>query len=97
MGSFLEVRSNLREFIRSESLAVIREISDRNTEHKILILDFLVRAFALAGDVEARDFYSATFTEYIILEIYVVRFFSFLGEIILNIANRFSPISCLHD
>lgn len=57
--SFLEVRSSLREFMRSESLSVIREIAEKNVEHKILILDFFVRAFALAGDVEARNFYSA--------------------------------------
>ncbi|KAJ9698771.1 hypothetical protein PVL29_007705 [Vitis rotundifolia] len=51
--SFLEVRSSLREFMRSESLSVIREIAEKNVEHKILILDFFVRAFALAGDVES--------------------------------------------
>ena len=47
--------------MRSESLSVIREIEGKNVEHKILILDFLVRAFALVGDVEAKKFLLYTF------------------------------------
>ncbi|KAF5930756.1 hypothetical protein HYC85_031629 [Camellia sinensis] len=51
--SLLEVRSSLREFTRRESLCIIREIADKSVEHKLFILEFLVRAFALVGDIEA--------------------------------------------
>ncbi|KAM7522030.1 hypothetical protein LguiA_011932 [Lonicera macranthoides] len=50
--SLLQLRSSLREFMRHESLRVIHEISDKSAEHKLLILDFFVRAFALADDIE---------------------------------------------
>lgn len=48
--------------MRSESLYVIREIEEKNVERKILILDFLVRASALVGDVEAKKFLLCTFS-----------------------------------
>ncbi|XP_028112159.1 uncharacterized protein LOC114310381 [Camellia sinensis] len=51
--SLLEVRSSLREFTRRESLCIIREIADKSVEHKLFILEFLVRAFALVGDIES--------------------------------------------
>ncbi|CAL5426917.1 unnamed protein product [Camellia sinensis] len=51
--SLLEVRSSLREFTRRESLCIIREIADKSIEHKLFILEFLVRAFALVGDIES--------------------------------------------
>ncbi|KAI8523519.1 hypothetical protein RHMOL_Rhmol13G0080500 [Rhododendron molle] len=51
--SLLEVRSSLSDFIRRESLSVIREIADKSVEHKLSVVEFFVRAFALAGDVEA--------------------------------------------
>ncbi|XP_021720982.1 uncharacterized protein LOC110688523 [Chenopodium quinoa] len=49
----LEFRSTLKEFLRSESLIAIREASGKSVEHKLLILDFLVRAFAIVDDVES--------------------------------------------
>lgn len=52
LKSLLQLRSSLREFMRNESLRVIHEISDKSAEHKLLILEFFVRAFALADDVE---------------------------------------------
>ncbi|KAL5580648.1 hypothetical protein UlMin_013090 [Ulmus minor] len=51
--SSMEVRSSLREFIRSESVSVIRENAEKHVEEKLLVLDFLVRTFALIGDVES--------------------------------------------
>ncbi|PON40020.1 hypothetical protein PanWU01x14_300440 [Parasponia andersonii] len=51
--SSMEVRSSLWEFIRSESMSIIRENAEKPVEKKLLDLDFLVRAFALLGDVEA--------------------------------------------
>ncbi|XP_056687690.1 protein DOUBLE-STRAND BREAK FORMATION [Spinacia oleracea] len=49
----LEFRSELKEFLRSESLIAIREASEKPVEHKLLILDFLVRAFAIVDDLES--------------------------------------------
>ncbi|XP_021716273.1 uncharacterized protein LOC110684171 [Chenopodium quinoa] len=49
----LDFRSRLKEYLRSESLIVIHEASERSVEQKLLILDFLVRAFAIVGDVES--------------------------------------------
>ncbi|KAA8549460.1 hypothetical protein F0562_001144 [Nyssa sinensis] len=51
--SLLEVQSGLREFMRDECLCVIHGIADKSVEHKLYILDFFVRAFALVGDVES--------------------------------------------
>ncbi|KAM5583108.1 protein DOUBLE-STRAND BREAK FORMATION [Rosa sericea] len=51
--SSVEVRSGLRQFMRSESLSVLKEISEKNVEEKLLVLEFLVRTFALVGDVES--------------------------------------------
>ncbi|XP_059626428.1 protein DOUBLE-STRAND BREAK FORMATION [Cornus florida] len=51
--SLLEVRSSLRDFMRRESLRILHEITEKTVEHKLQILDFFVRAFALAGDVES--------------------------------------------
>ncbi|XAR58879.1 hypothetical protein NMG60_11014447 [Bertholletia excelsa] len=51
--SLLEVRSSLRELMRSESLRIIGEIAGTTVEHKLSVLEFLVRAFALTGDVES--------------------------------------------
>ncbi|XP_058198784.1 protein DOUBLE-STRAND BREAK FORMATION [Rhododendron vialii] len=51
--SLLEVRSSLSDFIRRESLSVIREIADKSVEHKLSVVEFFVRAFALAGDIES--------------------------------------------
>ncbi|BBH04598.1 LOB domain-containing protein 12, partial [Prunus dulcis] len=46
--SSIEVRSGLRQFLRSESLSVLREISEKSAEEKLLVLEFLVRSFALS-------------------------------------------------
>ncbi|XP_017191366.2 protein DOUBLE-STRAND BREAK FORMATION isoform X2 [Malus domestica] len=51
--SSIEVRSGFRQFMRSESLSVLRETAEKNAEEKLLVLEFLVRAFALVGDVES--------------------------------------------
>ncbi|XP_071935934.1 protein DOUBLE-STRAND BREAK FORMATION-like [Coffea arabica] len=51
--SSLEIRSALKEFMRHESLSIIREITEKSVENKLLIADFLIRAFVLIGDVES--------------------------------------------
>ncbi|KAL9412633.1 hypothetical protein AB3S75_041307 [Citrus x aurantiifolia] len=51
--SLMEVRAGLREYLRSESISVIREIGDETVEKKLLILEFFVRSFALIGDIES--------------------------------------------
>ncbi|KDO67015.1 hypothetical protein CISIN_1g039829mg, partial [Citrus sinensis] len=38
--SLMEVRAGLREYLRSESISVIREIGDETVEKKLLILEF---------------------------------------------------------
>jgi len=48
--SFIEVRSSLTDFLRSESLSVIRSIASKTVHEKLLVLEFFVRAFALVGD-----------------------------------------------
>lgn len=50
--SLLQVRSEVTEFMRHESLLVIREIPHKSLHYKLSVIDFLVRVFALAGDVE---------------------------------------------
>lgn len=46
----------LKQFVRNESLCIIQEIAGKSTEHKLLIVDFLVRVFALIGDTEVYNF-----------------------------------------
>lgn len=50
--SSIEMRESLIEFLRSESVSVIREIAEKTVEMQLLILEFFVRAFALVGDIE---------------------------------------------
>ncbi|XP_055961189.1 protein DOUBLE-STRAND BREAK FORMATION isoform X2 [Mercurialis annua] len=50
----LELRSNLKEFMRSQSISILCEIKEnKNTDLKLLILEFFVRAFALIGDMQS--------------------------------------------
>ncbi|KAM6597471.1 hypothetical protein CsatA_007995 [Cannabis sativa] len=51
-SSSVAIRSSLRDFIRFESISIMRENAEKPVEKKLLDLDFLVRAFALLGDVE---------------------------------------------
>ncbi|KAI3993528.1 hypothetical protein MKX01_002541 [Papaver californicum] len=53
VNSLLEIRSILREFLRSEAVLVFQEILEKSVAEKLLVLDFFVRAFALSGDVES--------------------------------------------
>ncbi|CAN0902136.1 Protein DOUBLE-STRAND BREAK FORMATION [Linum grandiflorum] len=48
-----ETRPSLRDFMRSESLAVIRELSHHTVERKLLTVEFLLRSFTLIGDIES--------------------------------------------
>lgn len=38
--------------MRSESLIIIHEIAEKPVDYKLSALDFLVRCFAMTGDVE---------------------------------------------
>ncbi|KAI3760382.1 hypothetical protein L1987_50777 [Smallanthus sonchifolius] len=51
--SLLDVKRSLRDFMRHESLRVFREINGVSVDHKLLILEFFVRAFAITGDLES--------------------------------------------
>ncbi|OUZ99165.1 hypothetical protein BVC80_9077g107 [Macleaya cordata] len=53
VNSLLEIRSILKEFMRSEAMFVFQEIMEKSVEEKLFVLEFFVRAFALSGDVEA--------------------------------------------
>lgn len=52
--SFYEVRSRLRDFLRSESVAIFGELSGESMVAKLTVLEFFARAFALIGDMEVR-------------------------------------------
>ncbi|XP_020100632.1 uncharacterized protein LOC109718689 isoform X1 [Ananas comosus] len=53
VSSLLEIRSALRELLRSQSMAVLVETSVETADVKLRIVEFFVRAFALIGDVES--------------------------------------------
>lgn len=50
--SAVQVRSSLERFMRFESLCILRQIADKDAVHMLSVLEFLVRAFAVIGDVE---------------------------------------------
>jgi len=52
--SFLEVRSRLRDFMRSESVVIFGELTGESMVAKLSVLEFFARAFALLGDMEVR-------------------------------------------
>ncbi|XP_071741101.1 protein DOUBLE-STRAND BREAK FORMATION [Rutidosis leptorrhynchoides] len=51
--SLLDVRRTLRQFMTHESVCVLREINDKSVDHKLLVCDFFVRAYAIIGDLES--------------------------------------------
>ncbi|XP_075478925.1 protein DOUBLE-STRAND BREAK FORMATION [Primulina tabacum] len=51
--SLIGVRSALKQFMRSESLSIVREIAEEPVERKLICADFLIRVFALIGDAES--------------------------------------------
>ncbi|CAI9771665.1 unnamed protein product [Fraxinus pennsylvanica] len=51
--SLVEVRSALTEFMRDESIQILQEISQKSVDYKLLCTDFLIRVFALIGDVQS--------------------------------------------
>ncbi|EOA36200.1 hypothetical protein CARUB_v10010114mg [Capsella rubella] len=52
LKSFSEIRSRLRNFMRSESAAIFGELSGESIVAKLSVLEFFARAFALIGDLE---------------------------------------------
>ncbi|KAJ6754953.1 F10K1.23 [Salix purpurea] len=48
-----ETRSDLKQFLRFESLSVFQEIKYKTVYQKLSLLQFFVRAFALIGDTES--------------------------------------------
>lgn len=53
--SSIEVRSALRQFMRDESLLIFGEIAEESAEIKLVCTEFLIRVFAMIGDVEVFD------------------------------------------
>ncbi|GLT80723.1 hypothetical protein SLA2020_521470 [Shorea laevis] len=53
VNSLIETRLSLKEFMRSESLSVVREIALKTVNEQLSVLEFFVRAFAIIGDVES--------------------------------------------
>ncbi|KAF8116273.1 hypothetical protein N665_0020s0124 [Sinapis alba] len=51
--SFYDLRSGLRDFMRSESSAVFGELTGESIVAKLSVLEFFARAFALIGDTES--------------------------------------------
>ncbi|KAI9402511.1 hypothetical protein POPTR_001G281500v4 [Populus trichocarpa] len=51
--SQIETRSDLKQFLRLESLSIFHEIKYKTVYQKLFILQFFVRAFALIGDTES--------------------------------------------
>ncbi|XP_010487080.1 PREDICTED: uncharacterized protein LOC104765103 isoform X1 [Camelina sativa] len=51
--SVSEIRSRLRDFMRSESAAIFGELSGESIVAKLSVLEFFARAFALIGDLES--------------------------------------------
>lgn len=51
--SLTETRSVLRELLWSEAKFVLREMAGKVTYQKLFVVEFLIQAFALVGDVEA--------------------------------------------
>ncbi|XP_021278392.1 uncharacterized protein LOC110412209 [Herrania umbratica] len=51
--SLIQARSNLIEFIRSESLSAILQIAAKTVDQQLSVLEFFVQAFAIIGDIES--------------------------------------------
>ncbi|KAA0042357.1 uncharacterized protein E6C27_scaffold795G00650 [Cucumis melo var. makuwa] len=51
--SLADVKSSFSELLRFESLSIIRETAEKTDDQKLLVIEFLVRAFALVGDIES--------------------------------------------
>ncbi|KAH6765705.1 hypothetical protein C2S52_016688 [Perilla frutescens var. hirtella] len=50
--SSIQVRSVLKKFMRDESLLIFNEIAEESAEIKLVCTEFLIRVFAMIGDVE---------------------------------------------
>ncbi|XWS29066.1 hypothetical protein CRYUN_Cryun25bG0124700 [Craigia yunnanensis] len=48
-----QLRSSLKEFIRSESASIIRQIAEKTVDQQLSVVEFFVQAFALIGDIES--------------------------------------------
>ncbi|XWS74394.1 hypothetical protein CRYUN_Cryun02cG0211500 [Craigia yunnanensis] len=48
-----QLRSSLKEFIRSESISFIRQIAANTVDQQLYVLEFFVQAFAIIGDIES--------------------------------------------
>ncbi|KAI5408517.1 hypothetical protein KIW84_054384, partial [Lathyrus oleraceus] len=51
--SLVEIRSSLKQLLKSESLSIINSIAAESLHDKLVVLDFFVHAFALVGDPES--------------------------------------------
>ncbi|KAF3611868.1 hypothetical protein DY000_02044625 [Brassica cretica] len=53
LKSFSDLRSRLRDFMRSESSVIFSELAGESVVAKLSVLEFFARAFALIGDTES--------------------------------------------
>ncbi|CAK8565998.1 unnamed protein product [Lathyrus sativus] len=51
--SLIEIRSSLKQLLKSESMSIMHSIAAESVHDKLLVLDFFVHAFALVGDLES--------------------------------------------
>ncbi|KAG9445155.1 hypothetical protein H6P81_016495 [Aristolochia fimbriata] len=51
--SLIETRSRLKEFMRSESVTILKLNEKETVDRKLNVAEFFVRAFALVGDTES--------------------------------------------
>lgn len=66
--SLMDVNSSFKEVLRFESLSIIRETSEKTDDHKLLVIEFLVRAFALVGDIEVIIYLHNSLWSFMLLE-----------------------------
>ncbi|XP_039017297.1 protein DOUBLE-STRAND BREAK FORMATION-like [Hibiscus syriacus] len=53
--SLFQLRSTLKQFIRSDYLSAIRHIAAKTVDQQLSTLEFFVQAFAIIGDIEVTE------------------------------------------
>lgn len=79
----MDVKSSLKELLRFESLSIIRETAKKTDDQKLLVLEFLVRAFALVGDIEASSLLYSSLCSFRIPEVMLIVSFFVVVVVIL--------------
>ncbi|VFQ71795.1 unnamed protein product [Cuscuta campestris] len=94
--SLNQIASALKDFMRRESLCILRETSAlRSVDDHLLIVEFLVRVFALIGDDESCLALRMVFV--LLLEWHVRRHYHALMQIAIQLMVRLvtSPKMCI--